>query len=186
MAARHYAPLEERIWQKVAVGDWLDCWVWTASTSVSGYGEVHADGKTRKAHRVLYELMVGPIPDGMHLDHTCHTADRSCLGGNDCLHRRCVSPFHMDVVTPEENTRRGRSGIREALKTHCPQGHEYAGDNVIVRCGRRHCGACNADRSYLIRDDRHGTMTNYSYGCRCDPCRQVMCEYDANRQGRCR
>lgn len=71
------------------------CWVWCKSAS-SGYGQVRVNGKLYKAHRFYYEMEVGPIPEGKHIDHLC----RNPL---------CVNPEHMEVVTLKENTRRGRS-----------------------------------------------------------------------------
>jgi hypothetical protein len=99
-----------------------------------GYGKV---GKpTRIAHRVAYELVVGPIPEGLQIDHLCRT-------------RRCQNPAHMEPVTPRENQRRSGSvsGLNMA-KTHCDAGHELSGDNLrigaegTVRAGRRDCRAC--------------------------------------------
>jgi hypothetical protein len=97
-------------------------------------------------HRLSYEWHRGPIPEGMQLDHRCHTeaVARGECGGGDCLHRRCVNPSHMDVVSASENTDRQDHANR--AKTHCPRGHEYTEENTRVRRGRRECRTCDRQR----------------------------------------
>jgi hypothetical protein len=92
-------PLEERVFEKIDVGD---CWNWTASTDGKGYGQValgRNGGKQRlgRAHRVVYELLVGPIPEGLTLDHLCKNII-------------CVNPDHLEPVTMGENVRRAEPG----------------------------------------------------------------------------
>ena len=84
------------------------------------------------AHRFAYELLVGPIPDDLELDHLCR---------NTC----CVNPEHLEAVTHLENMRRRH--LREA--THCAQGHPYDEENTGWRDGGKHryCKACNRARS---------------------------------------
>lgn len=99
-----------RFWSKVRKSDDSDgCWFWTERTDARGYGAFYttqtAHGGPSKAHRWAYELLIGPIPDGKYLDHTCHKPTR-CAGGVDCPHRRCVNPAHLEPVTNEENLRR--------------------------------------------------------------------------------
>lgn len=114
------------------------CWEWTAArqaptrTGSGGYGFVRIDKTNRMAHRVMYELLVEPIPDGLQLDHLCRN-------------RLCVNPAHLEPVTPLENTQRGMRSRGTPHKTHCPQGHPYAGDNLYVYQGRRHCVACRRE-----------------------------------------
>lgn len=124
------------------------CWLWTAAVNDSGYGVTTTDGaRYAMAHRAVYEIHVGPIPEGLHLDHTCHTMDSSCAGGLGCPHRRCVNPEHLEPVTPQENNRRSLSlSAQNATKTHCPQGHEYSEANTYRRDGRRECRSCHAER----------------------------------------
>lgn len=91
------------------------CWLWFGSIlpakgSQGGYGmfypESSKEGKAY-AHRWAYEHFVGPIPEGLTIDHTCHTEDLSCPGG-PCDHRRCVNPDHLEAVPHATNSRRGR------------------------------------------------------------------------------
>jgi len=124
--------LSARFWRKVAQDG--DCWLWTAAKDPrSGYGRVRVHGKTAYAHRIAYELMVGNIPDGLHLDHLCRN-------------RACVNPYHLDPVTPLINTQ--RSPIAHGAKTTCRYGHPYSGDNLLIVNAatgrRRHCKKCQA------------------------------------------
>lgn len=107
------------------------CWEWTASLS-KGYGQFRAGGTHRGAHRVAYELWVGPIPDGLHIDHLCSNPI-------------CVNPDHLEPVTCEVNLLRGATTLTRINreKTHCPQGHPYAGDNLrFTPNGGRYCLSC--------------------------------------------
>lgn len=69
------------------------CWIWQRSTSLNGYGQVWYQGRLQRAHRVFYELYVGPIPDGFQIDH---------ISSN----KLCVKPDHLHAVTALENVRR--------------------------------------------------------------------------------
>lgn len=119
--------------------------MWTGGVTNGGYGQWMTGGRRTKAHRWAYELMVGPIPDGLVVDHTCHNADAECPGGDGCLHRRCVNPDHLEPVTTWANTMRSdrTPGAMNAAKTHCPKGHPY---DVIESVGGgkrgRRCTLC--------------------------------------------
>lgn len=121
--------LPERIRVKIDMAD--DCWLWTAAKDRHGYGRVRWEGlSSAMAHRVVYELLVGPIPGGLTLDHLCRTPS-------------CVKPAHLEPVTLRENILRGDSpSARHAQKTHCPHGHEY--DYIDPR-GARQCRRCRME-----------------------------------------
>lgn len=141
---RVYPSPEQRIYDKTDRSG--ECWVWQATVSHTGYAMMFIEGKMRSVHRWSYEHFVGPIPEGLHLDHLCHTMDSSCGGGTACLHRRCVNPAHLEPVTHAENVRRGLSfaGV-EARQTHCHRGHPLTPDNlydVPSYAGVRRCLTC--------------------------------------------
>jgi hypothetical protein len=124
------------------------CWLWKGTILYTGYGQRSLGGGVAKlAHRLAYELSVGPIPRGMKLDHTCHNQDKTCPGGWSCAHRRCVNPAHLEVVTQRENVLRGFGiAARNVQKTHCKHGHEFTEENTyktIVRGNpKRECWTC--------------------------------------------
>ena len=94
-----------------------DCWVWTGQIDTKGYGVIRVgsvyDGSRRKvrAHRLVYEEVVGEIPEGMTLDHLCHNEDVGCIGGTRCPHRRCVNPDHLEPTTSVDNLLRARTPV---------------------------------------------------------------------------
>ncbi len=121
--------LTERFWAKVDKSD--DCWLWTAGKSANGYGKFKAGPKQVSAHRYAYEQCIGPIPSGLQIDHLCRV-------------RHCVNPVHLEPVTCRENIHRGISfSAQNAVKTHCPRGHEYTEDNIYRGTkGDRRCKTC--------------------------------------------
>ena len=143
--AETFAKAAGRFWAKVDTSG--DCWLWTACRVRKGYGRFFVAGHlppVMYAHDFAFELLVGPIPDGMGLDHLCHTANGTCEGGSSCQHRRCVNPVHLEPVTTRVNVLRGlsRSGLN-ARKTHCQHGHAFTPQNTKVsRAGERRCRTC--------------------------------------------
>ncbi len=116
------------------------CWVWVGVQDYNGYGRFFYNRKNDRAHRVSYQLYVGPIPDGMTIDHLCRN-------------RRCVNPTHLEVVSLRENILRGL-GIPaiNARKTHCKNGHEFNKINTYYyRNGGRACRICSAE----LQRNRH-------------------------------
>jgi len=129
----HGATPEERFVAKIDKSD-DGCWNWT--NVVSGtYGRFYVDGKHVQAHRFSYELYVGPIPDGLDLDHLCRN-------------RLCVNPAHLEPVTRQENILRGCRA--RGQKTHCVNGHEYTPENTYTSANspnHRFCRACALNSS---------------------------------------
>jgi hypothetical protein len=145
----------ERFLAKVEVDE---CWLWVGK-KVHGYGRFYVgngDDRQVGAHRFAYELWVGPIPEGMEIEHSCHTGDPGCEGGFDCAHRACVNPDHLTLVTPELNASL-KVESRRSRTTHCAQGHLFDDVNTRIRRGTRECRECGRIRS---RVQRSGPSTN--------------------------
>ncbi|MGN6128498.1 MAG: HNH endonuclease signature motif containing protein [Humibacter sp.] len=136
---------EARFWSKVALPNREGCMLWTAYVDTIGYGRFGLHGKMAHAHRVSYTLAYGPIPESLVIDHVL---------ARGCTNRHCVAPLHLEAVTHRENLLRANVGANMRAKTHCPQGHPYSGENlVIVKGGFRRCRTCNRehDRAYRRR-----------------------------------
>lgn len=136
-------PLADRFWAKVAKTP--TCWLWTGARYSGGYGLLRAaDGRNTPAHRVAYELLIGPIPDGLEIDHV---RDRGCR------HRNCVNPAHLEAVTHRENVCRGATfAAANIRKTHCVHGHPLSGANLYIPArGGRECRACRAAAARRFR-----------------------------------
>ena len=136
---RQINPAEERFWAKVERRGADDCWTWTAGTS-EGYGQFGLSRRSGsiRAHRFAYELLIGPVPDGLELDHLCRN-------------RLCVNPAHLEPVSRRENILRGESPTAQhARQTHCKNGHPLSGDNLYLHPkGSRVCLTCK--RAYERR-----------------------------------
>ena len=138
--------LPDRILVKIALNVDTGCWEWTASRNNRGYGKIGvggAAGGMQYAHRVVYELLVGPIPERHEIDHLCRV-------------RHCVNPEHMETVTHAENVARSMHPNIVAHRTGvCVSGlHEMTGDNLYINpgSGLRCCRACRDIRRRGNRD----------------------------------
>ncbi|MFI6123269.1 sigma factor [Streptomyces sp. NPDC051064] len=130
------------------------CVIFTGHVDTKGYGRFSVDKHNARAHRVAFEQLTGPAPEGMGIVHLCHKADPSCGGGPQCLHRRCLNPLHMALWTRSEISRGNTRGASSAngAKTHCPQGHPYDDTNTfLAKDGARNCRACHRARGRAWR-----------------------------------
>lgn len=111
-----------------------ECWLWQASTNSDGYGQFQLYGRPWRAHRASWTLHIGPIPEGLHVLHSCDTP-------------LCINPSHLRLGTHQENMQdrvlRKTGTNQHKGKTHCKRGHEYNQENTYVRKdGRRQCNPC--------------------------------------------
>lgn len=132
-----------RFWAQVDKTE--SCWLWRGEVDKAGYGRfgggrVAGQKVSRSAHRFAYTEIVGPVPEGLQLDHLCRV-------------RRCVNPSHLEPVTCRENVRRSEAPTAIVARSpHCPRGHEFTPENSVLRGGRRRCRRCENEakrRRYL-------------------------------------
>lgn len=143
----------ERVLARVEIAP-SGCWLMPTS-SKTGYAAVRAIkdgvGKSWYAHRLTYEAMVAPIPDGYTIDHLCRV-------------RNCCNPDHLEAVPPAENTRRAvkvrYNGPKPVVrKGHCPAGHPYDATNGRVRRnGSVVCRTCHNDSARATRRNLRETI----------------------------
>lgn len=137
--------LPERFWDKVRIDPETGCWNWIAANSgKDGYGRFWWNGSGQGSHRVSYETLVMPIPEGLVLDHICRNTG-------------CCNPAHLEPVTHRVNCKRGHQ--RNSKKTHCANGHEFTASNTRItklRNGntRRTCRSCARDCMRRIRSEK--------------------------------
>jgi len=132
----------QRFLEKIDIIEGSDCIVWAGSLRCMGYGKIQV-GEGRKkeelAHRFSYKNFVGPISEGMQIDHIC-------------MNRACVNPSHLRVVTPRDNKvfNSNSAAAKNLIKTHCPKGHEYTPENTLVKKKSygfgRECRTCDLAR----------------------------------------
>ncbi|WP_374243089.1 HNH endonuclease signature motif containing protein [Mycobacterium sp. CnD-18-1] len=143
----------------MALKDWLveqasrpdakepgECWEWHRAKATGGYGHVDAAATygTNLTHRVAYIVAYGPLERGLTVDHICRN-------------RLCYRPSHLRAMTLRENIMAEGSTVPSrlnALKTHCPRGHELSKGNLVLshlKDGRRDCLICNRAQSTAWR-----------------------------------
>lgn len=123
------------------------CHGWEDSLHKEGYGRIFIKGKSYSTHRLAYICHYGPIKERLVIDHLCENTN-------------CCNPLHLEPITQSINTLRGKTPkvTREyhALKTHCPQGHEYTPENTYLKeylnengtiYTKRQCVICCKDRN---------------------------------------
>lgn len=133
------ADLPERIARRIE-SNADGCWLWTGQTNNRGYGITSWDGRKTCAHRVVYRLLVGPIPDGLELDHLCRA-------------RLCLNPAHLEPVTHRVNVRRGGNTV----KTTCLRGHPFTAENTYRWRGARYCRTCRYHANVRAEEKLRGT-----------------------------
>lgn len=132
------------------------CWLWRGDKWQAGYGRIYAGEKNRHAHRVFWWVFFGVPPEDKHLHHVCGV-------------RNCVNPWHLTPLDPSEHARGCHTPnsitAKNKLKTHCPKGHPFSGDNLeLLRGGGRRCRQCGRDRAREYARRKRGEKYTELYG----------------------
>lgn len=125
--------LKERFLAKTNKTD--GCWLWIGATGSNGYGQMQFGPRKQQAHRIAYQLYIGPIPDTLTLDHICRR-------------RNCVNPWHVRPMTMIENS---RIGNRFTARASCHKGHPYLPENTRLYRGYRVCRICKREKDKAQR-----------------------------------
>lgn len=136
MDARAWVRFEAKFQPEPTTG----CWLWTGAKTPNGYGQFHLGDRLVTAHRASFEHHVGPVPDGLELDH---------VRARGCATRACVNPDHLEVVTRRENILRGDAAARRRATTKavCSRGHDRT-DSY-----NRQCRECRR-QLHAVRESR--------------------------------
>jgi hypothetical protein len=132
-----------------------DCWIWQGAKKKSGHSTM-----TINVHRFVYEMLVGPVPEHLWLDHF------------HCDNPSCLNPKHLRPVTPLENTLRGNGPAAiHASTTHCPKGHPYDEENTYVYIDKkgfphRLCRICRREANHARQLTRAKKRGGPGYGTR--------------------
>ncbi len=132
-------PPIERCWKFILYDETTSCWLWTGnmkSGKNGGYAHIWDNRTVLLAHKVIWEHVFGPVPEGKELHHRCET-------------RRCVNPFHLECLMVLEHQTRHPKALCSVnrLKTHCNKGHPLSGDNLHIEPGGgRRCITCRREK----------------------------------------
>lgn len=143
--------LPQRLREKIVINE-HGCWIFTGRLDKDGYGQIWPSSRNKhkddgihsdRVHRVTYELLRGPIPNGLEPDHTCSTYSV----------KACCNPFHLELVTGKENKRR-----RSSIITHCRNGHPL---DKISSKGRRYCSICQRESAQRFAERKRRGVTAF-------------------------
>lgn len=123
------------------------CLIWPSALSRKGYGRTSIRHENHHVHRVVWEHLIGPIPEGLEPDHLCRN-------------KACSNVEHLELVTRRENLLRGTSPMAiNAQKTECHRSHPFTEENTYLdKCGRRHCRTCQRERQSGYRAARRAAL----------------------------
>lgn len=142
---QNYRITDEVNWSRPDLGP---CWLWTRPLDKQGYGHFGTRERSSTSHRYSYELHVGPVPEGLELDHLCHDPETcTVVPATLCPHRACVAPNHLNPTDQASNKRRGRrerpmNGQHWRDLTHCVNGHPFDEENSYWNGRQRVCRTC--------------------------------------------
>ncbi len=159
-AMRKTRPVMERIWEKTIPIPECGCYVFLGCLTEGGYGQIGRGpgGGMELVHRVAYEILVGPIPEGLTIDHKCRV-------------RSCWRTDHLEPVTHRVNVLRGISPFAlNARKTHCSNGHPYdEGNTYVYRDGRKRvcktCVSAQTKKRHRLKREKAGKIVGITTAC---------------------
>jgi hypothetical protein len=136
----------EKFWARVDKSG--ECWVWTGSKKTLGYGLVCYRGQLRTAHRVAYEIFVGPLRDGLFVCHSCDNPP-------------CVNPAHLWQGTASDNTRDAMSKGRLVIPRFSrendsvpPRTHAHTREHAVQRRLPEMQGLCEREESPVLQGQK--------------------------------